>query len=71
MHDDNNCPWRQLAEEVTEDNRQLMEDQRHHTLYLEQQVAEGQLRQGDASAALAFLADADPHDYLDIPEVGK
>lgn len=69
MHDDDTCPWKQLAEEVMEDNRFLMEQQRHHTLYLEQAVADEHLRHGDPEPALEFLASADPHDYLNTPEV--
>ena len=40
-HDDENCPWRKLTEEVMEDNRLLMEEQHRRTVYLEAQVAEG------------------------------
>lgn len=66
---DENCHWRKLAEELLEDNRELMEDQRQYTLFLEAQVAEGALRHGDVGPALAYLATADPHDYLDLPGV--
>lgn len=66
---DENCPWRKLAEELLEDNRQLLEEQQQHIAYLKQQVAEGKLRHGEPDAALAYLATADPHEYLDIPEV--
>lgn len=66
MHDDDNCPWRKLSEELLEDQRQLLEDQRQYNRYLERQVAEGSLRHGDPDPALAYLATADPHEYLDL-----
>lgn len=66
--DGKNCEWKELYDELAMDYNELLEDVQRDNARTRAELADAQLQHGDPTAALALLAEGDPHDYLNIME---